>query len=246
MLSINSPITSITKCSIQEHNVNRINSIKDKYKDLRQLSKPITFACTYGGTPHTLVKNCGLSQEQAQQAYDRYHEMYKVSDNWVNSQIKKATHTGYVTVAFGLRVRTPRLTQVILNTIKTPKEAEAEKRTAANSCGQSWCLLNSRAGIEFNQRVRNSIYKYDIKPIGQIHDSQYFLIKDDLSLVLWANKYLVKAVSWQEDPAIKHDIVHLGGEMSIFFPDWAHELVIPNNCSKQHLLTLVKDYKKQL
>ena len=77
-------------------------------------------------------------------------------------------------------------------------------------------------------------------------DAQYFLIKDDINIILWTNKYLVKAVQWQDDPIIWHDKVHLGGEVSIFFPDWAHELVIPNECSAVQLESLVNNYLENL
>lgn len=56
-----------------------------------------------------------------------------------------------------------------MGTSKTPHEADAERRTAGNALGQSYGLLNTRAGIEFNSKVRNSKYKYDIKPVAQIH-----------------------------------------------------------------------------
>ena len=42
-----------------ENTVESINSIKYKYPDLRQGSKPISFPKTYGGTWITLVNNCG-------------------------------------------------------------------------------------------------------------------------------------------------------------------------------------------
>lgn len=160
--------------------------------------------------------------------------------------MNQAVKDGYVTCAFGLRVRTPILAQTVRNNSKTPKEAEAEARTAGNALGQSWCLLNNRAGIEFNKKVRNSIYANFIKPCAQIHDAQYFLIKDDINVLLWTNTNLVKAVQWQNDPIIWHDKVHLGGEVSIFWPDWAHELSIPNKCSEKELIKLVNNYLENL
>lgn len=46
VLTIESTITNITECSVQEHNVNRINNIKNTHGNLRQASKNVTFACT--------------------------------------------------------------------------------------------------------------------------------------------------------------------------------------------------------
>ena len=236
----------IEKISKAQAEVEIINSIKSRYKGLRQKSKAPTFALTYGGTFRTLMTNCGFDKETAKNIEAKYHELYKESDEWVRNKLIKASHDGYVTVAFGLRVRTPVLAQCILNTKVTPKEAEAEKRTAGNALGQSWGLLNSRAGVEFNSQVRDSKFRYDIKPCAQIHDAQYFMIKDDPEAILWANEHLVKAVSWQDHPDIYHPDVKLGGEFSIFWPDWAHELTVPNKINKEELINLVQEYVKEL
>lgn len=235
-------IEPITK---KQAEVEIINSIKHSHKDLRQKSKTCTFALTYGGTPQTLVKNQGFSLEEAEQIYNAYHELYKESDEWVNKKLESAEQKGYVDVAFGLRVRTHKIKQALMGTSKTPHEAEAERRTAGNALGQSYGLLNTRAGIEFNEKVRNSPYREYIKPTAQIHDAQYFLIRDLPEVVLWVNKELNIAVSWQDEPGIRHPDVHLGGELSIFYPDWAHELVLPNELTEEKLIELVKEYLQQ-
>lgn len=219
-----------------------INSIKDAHEDLRQRSKGCTFALTYGGTWVTLTKKFGFSEEEAKQIFDKFHELYKESDVWVNKKLEEAEQKGYLTVAFGLRIRTPKIKQSLMNSTKTPREAEEERRTAANALGQSWGLLNTRAGIEFNELVRQSIYKNDIKPCAQIHDAQYFIVKDQVDVVLWANKNLLHCVSWQDNPEIAHDLVHLGGEFSIFYPNWAHELSIPNQIDEVSLIALTSTY----
>ena len=231
----------LAECKTEDDKVRVINSIKGRYKAIRQDSKGPTFALTYQGTYLTLMKNFGFTEEEAKHIESRYHELYKVSDKWVADQLQQATKDGYVTCAFGLRVRTPLLKQVVKGTAKTPKEAEAEGRTAGNALGQSWCLLTNRAAIEFNGEVRKSQYKYDIKPVAHIHDAQYFLIKDDIDTLLWANEHLVKAVSWQDDPVIYHPQVHLGGEFSIFWPNWSKEISMPNKCSPDELISIIKE-----
>lgn len=236
----------IEEISKQEAEVEIINSIKNKHKNLRQKSKTCTFALTYGGTPSTLVKNQGFSQKEAEQIYNAYHELYKESDEWVNKRLESAEKNGYVDVAFGLRVRTHKMKQAIMGTSKTPHEAEAERRTAGNALGQSYGLLNTRAGIEFMTKVENSPYREYIKPVAQIHDAQYFIIRDIPEVVLWVNTELNKAVSWQDEPDIRHPDVHLGGELSIFYPDWAHELSLPNNLTEPELINLVKEYIDEL
>ena len=218
-----------------EDTVESVNSIQEKYKVYRQDSKAPTFALTYQGTYITLMKNCGFPEQKARMVEERYHTLYKVSDDWVQAKLDQAAKDGYVTVAFGLRVRTPLLQQVIRGTSKTPYEAEAEGRTAGNALGQSWCLLNNRAGSEFMRKVRNSKHRLDIRPSTHIHDAQYFLIRDDMDVVIYTNTHLVKAVQWQDHPDIAHPDVHLGGELSLFYPTWANEIEIPNYATPEQV-----------
>lgn len=225
---------------IDSNDPNSINSIKYKYPELRQESKSPTFALTYAGTYHTLMKNCGFSEEEARKIENRYHDLYSESDKWVQDKLDQAAVDGFVEVAFGLHVRTPLLKQVVRGNSRTPYEAQAEGRTAGNALGQSWGLLNTRAGIEFNNKVRESKFKYNIKPCAHIHDAQYFIIRDDLDTIKFVNDYLVKAVQWQEHPDIKHDEVKLGGEFFICWPDWTNEIIIPNYSSKKDIINIVK------
>ena len=186
------------------------------------------------------MANCGFSPQKAKQVEARYHELYVESDKWVHDQLVQATKDGYVTVAFGLRVRTPALASSLLNSAHTPSHVAAEGRTAGNALGQSWCLLNSRACSEFMAKVRTSRYRLTIRPCAQIHDAQYYLIQDDLDPLMFTNEHLVKAVNWNDHPDIYHPDVGLGGELSIFYPDWSNEIVVPNGITEQGLIDLVQ------
>ena len=224
-----------------DESVASINSIEHLYKNLRQDSKAPTFALTYQGTYKTLMTNCGFPLEKAKMVEERYHQLYKVSDAWVAAKLDQACKDGYVTCAFGLRVRTPLLHQVIRGTAKTPYEAEAEGRTAGNALGQSWGLLNTRASVEFMEKVRSSEHRLEIKPCAHIHDAQYYLVKEDIAAVMFLNEHLVKACQWQDHPDIEHDEVKLGGEVSLFFPNWSTEITIPNGATKEQILDLVAE-----
>lgn len=213
--------------------VESINSIQELYKHLRGESKAPTFLLTYGGTYMGLMKNCGFTEDKAKTTEKRYHDLYVVSDQWVQAKLDQASKDGYVTAAFGLRVRTPLLPQVLRGTCKTPYEAEAEGRTAGNALGQSWCLLNNRAGSEFMRKVRNSEFRLDIRPSIHIHDAQYFMIRDNMDTLQYTNKHLVDAVNWQNHPDITHPDVGLGGDLSLFYPTWANEIVIPNHATPE-------------
>jgi DNA polymerase-1 len=224
---------------IDPNSVASINSIAKKYKPIRDKSKNPTFTLTYQGTQHALMKKYGFSKEEAVEIEKKYHELYKVSDDWVNKQLDEAMSNGYITAAFGLRLRTPLLKQVIRGNSKTPYAAEAEGRTAGNALGQSWCLLNSRAGAEFNTKVRASKHRLNIRPCAQIHDAQYQIIRDDIEVIRYTNEHLVEAVKWQDHPDIYHDEVKLGGGFSIFWPDWTNEIDIPNDASEAVIFSTI-------
>lgn len=185
------------------------------------------------------MNNCGFSKEKAKLVENKYHELYAVSDAWVAKKLDEACQKGYITAAFGLRVRTPLLKQVIRGNSKTPFEAEAEGRTAGNALGQSWCLLNSRAASDFMSLVRKSKHRLDIRPGAHIHDAQYYIIKDDSEVAAYTNQHLVKAVEWQDHPDIAHDYVKLGGELSVFYPSWEKEIVIANNLGEKEIVDAI-------
>ena len=215
--------------------VGSINSIKDLFPDQRQESKVPTFLLTYQGTHIGMMAKCGFTKIVAMQIEQRYHELYKESDAWVAGKLDEASKVGYITGAFGLRVRTPLLHQVIRGNSSTPYEAEAEGRTAGNALGQSWGLLNTRANAAFMRTVRAGQYRLDIRPISQIHDAGYYLVRDDVDAVEYLNTELVKEVEWQDHPDIEHDVVKLGGELALYHPSWADEIAIKNGASQQDM-----------
>lgn len=231
---------------IDGNSVDSINSIQDKYKPLRQDSKTPTFLLTYGGTYIGIMQQLGWPEVKAKDVEVRYHDLYKVSDDWVKAKLDEASKVGYVTVAFGLRLRTPMLHQVVLGNSRTPYQAEAEGRSAGNALGQSWCLLNSRAGSEFMGKVRSGPYRNAIKPCAQIHDAQYYLCRDNIDVIEYANINVVKACEWQDHPDIWHDEVKLGGEFSIFYPDWSKEVTLPNGASQADIYAAFEGHVNKL
>lgn len=215
-------------------------------KKVRAKSKNPTFALTYQGTWHTLVNTLGFSKEDALAIEANYHELYKVSDEWVQKRLDQASKDGYVTVAFGLRLRTPLLAKTYRGKSSTPYEAEAEGRTAGNAMGQSYGLLTNRACNEFMQKVWQSRFRYDIRPVAMIHDAIYLLIKDDIEVVEWANRELIKSMEWQELPEIQHDTVKIGAALDIFYPTWADECTLPNYASQEEIRAKCAEFLSEL
>jgi len=212
---------------IDPTSVASINSIAKKYPDLRQESKAPTFALTYQGTFATLMKNLGWPEDKAKRIEANFHELYKASTEYIMDRLKQATIDGYVTVAFGLRLRTPMLARSYLQLDCTPKEVAAEGRTAGNAMGQSYGLLNNRAAAAFMKRVHASPFRYDIKPVALIHDAIYILIRNDPAVVEFSNRVLIEEMSWQELPEIMHDKVKIGAALDLFYPNWATPVTLP-------------------
>lgn len=217
-----------------------INGTKKTHGKWRQDSKAPTFALTYNGTFITLMANCGFTEEEAKSIEANYLDMYKVSIQWKAEKIAQASIDGYVTVAFGLRLRTPLLKQVIIGSRHTPFEAEAEGRTANNALGQSYGLLNSKAGNDVLVQVRASEYKYDIRPAAHIHDAQYYFVRDNIETLVYLNQIVGDAMSWQDMPEITHDEVHLSGELDIFYPTWADDTTLPNGATAEEIIAICR------
>lgn len=225
-----------------ENTVECINSIAEKYPHLRQNSKAPTFALTYQGTWKTILHTTGLPEHICKQIEANYHEMYRVSDEWVRQKLIEASQTGYVTVAFGLRLRTPRLAKTVFNPKYMHHAAKKEMRTAGNALGQSYGLLNNRAAIEFQERLWKSKYIMDIRPVAHIHDAQYFIVREDPEVIKWFNDNLVECMEWQELPEIKHPEVKLGGNVELYYPSWAEKYELPNRASEAEIQAVLDSW----
>lgn len=222
---------------------NSVNTIKKQYPELRQESKAPTFALTYQGTWRTLVANLGWSEKKSKDIETNYHILYTVSDQYIHDRLKQASKDGYVEVAFGLRVRTPLLGQVVYGAARMPSAAAAEGRTAGNAMGQSYGLLNNRAAVEFWQKVWASPYRYDILPCALIHDAIYMVIKENPAAVEWANRELIKSMRWQELPEIQHPVVKLGAALDLFWPHWANPITLNNDADQADIIKMCRQAK---
>lgn len=234
---------------IDPNDPKQVNALKEKGHPLssyRQDSKAPTFLLTYGGTFHGMMSNLGWPMDKAKAIEKGYHALYVVSDQYVQKRLQQASKDGFVEVAFGLRVRTPLLKQVLFGGPKMPYEAAAEGRTAGNAMGQSYGLLNNRAAVDFMRKVWASPYRYDILPVALIHDAIYILIRDRVDIVEWANRELIASMQWQELPEIQHPTVKLGAAIDIFWPSWAHATTIPNNADRETIINICNATKEDL
>lgn len=190
------------------------------------------------------MNNLGWTEEKSKRIEANYHQLYAVSDQYVADKLVQANKDGYVTVAFGLRIRTPLIKQVMWNGPKMPYQAAAEGRTAGNALGQSYGLLNNRAVVEFMQRVWKSKYRYDILPVALIHDAIYILVRENPEVVEWANRNLIDCMRWQKLPEIEHPAVKLGAALDIFWPSWANAITLPNEADEATIIAVCLQAKQ--
>ena len=219
---------------IDIHDPVSVKTVGKLFPAERQDSKAPYFALTYQGTWKTLVKNCGFTIDTAKKIEQGHKEMYKVAEQATREKLTLASKQGYLDVAFGVRVRTPLLQKYGLSL----SHSQAEGRTVGNAWGQSYGLLNTRAGTAFLRRVRaenRSVY-----PCAQIHDAQYFMVPREPELIQWVNKHLTDEMRWQELDEIRHPDVGLSGELDVFRFSWAKGHTLKNNASLQDVTEILQ------
>ena len=184
------------------------------------------------------MNNLGFSTAEAMAIEANYHELYKVSDEWIAERLQQACVNGYVTGAFGLKLRTPLLK--MNGKGKLHYKAAAEGRTAGNMLGQSYGMLNSRAANEFRERIWASPYRYDILLCGQIHDAIYLYWRNTVGITKWINDNLIACMEWDGLVELQHPVVKIGAELDIFYPTWAQATTLKNGMSKTAIFNLCK------
>ena len=112
--------------------------------------------------------------------------------------------------------------------------------------GQSYGLLNNRAAVDFFQKVWASKHRFSILPVALIHDAIYILMRDDVEVVEWANRELIKSMQWQELPEIQHPTVKLGAALDIFWPNWANPITLPNGASQEEIRNICEATKGEV
>jgi len=221
---------------IDPNDPNSINSIKDKYPDLRQASKASTFALNYGGSSATLHHNNGLPMDQAIQVETGHKEMYKELHAWGESNKHSMAHQGYISCAYGLKVRTPMLAASLLNTKITPSITKAEFRSANNAVTQSHGLMTTVAGTNFRKRLEASRHRYNILLTNFIHDAVYGVVKNAPETIEWLNNNLIDCMVNSGDSQVKAGmhIVPIEAELDIG-PSWDKQYTLKNNMSKTEI-----------
>jgi len=154
-------------------------------KNLRQDSKGVTFAASYGAFPPKLAKSMKAPLEEGERIFDLYHNVLysgktKYRDEYVLPTVKEK---GYIHLNWGLKLYSD--------------DAEKDIRTLNNATMQSYSDLTLIAGI----RLREEIYKHNlqdrIKLVNIIHDALYLELDDDLEVIKFVNDNLPRIMKQQ-------------------------------------------------
>lgn len=191
-----------------------------KYKKLRDLSKVIALASTYGATAHQLMKTTGKSADDTQQDIDRYFEEFPDVAQMMLDSHAEAKKNGRVTNLFGRPRRIPEATSI--DRIYGPRphaELPYEIRSLLNlavnhkiqSTGAS---IVNRGAIKFYRDVRAAGLSARI--VLQVHDSLVAECPadqaDDVAIILQnalETAVELKGVPLEAIPKIGHNLAEV-------------------------------------
>lgn len=146
-----------------------------KYKKLRDLSKVIALASTYGATAHQLAPTTGKSIEDTQQDIDNYFERFPGVANMMKAAHETAKRDGQVINLFGRPRRMPEAKKInnLYGNVphgELPYEARNILNLAVNHTIQSTSAsIVNRAAIQFHKHCIE--LGLEVKLVAQVHDS---------------------------------------------------------------------------
>lgn len=146
-----------------------------KYKELRELSKVIALASTYGATARQLSDSARRSEDETQEIIDAYFEKFPDVQKMMLDLHKKAKDTGYATSLFGRLRRMPdakKIAKIYGNTphAELPYEARNTLNLAVNHVIQSTAAsICNRAMIRFTEYAEQAGVE-GANIVLQVHD----------------------------------------------------------------------------
>jgi DNA polymerase-1 len=74
----------------------------------------------------------------------------------------------------------------------------------------------------------------------QVHDSQYYMVRNTLNCLKWVNDNLIECMEWNQLAPIQHPDVKLGATLELYHKSWAEKLSIPNRATKAQIRNTIK------
>jgi len=84
-----------------------VSTIKEKYPDLRQASKAVSFGIMYGAGAGKVAQTAGISYGEAKNIINRYFKQFHQLDMWIKKVQDEIMTNGYIYSAFGRKRRVP-------------------------------------------------------------------------------------------------------------------------------------------
>jgi len=211
----------------EEYEVKVINSIKNKYPELRQESKKYTFKMAYGG----------ITDFSPQ-----YEQLYKEVFDFVDLTEKELLNKGYVTGFLGLKVRGN------LKAIKNKQAYQSALRSIFNMRTQSGALIIAQAIFNLQEWIESKGYETKVKIINSVYDSIYIEIYDNAKIIAEVANKLTQLMCpdyHQYAPQIFDEscYIPLGAEAEIG-KSWVAEATIPNNTSVEEVKEILQKLKQ--
>jgi DNA polymerase I-like protein with 3'-5' exonuclease and polymerase domains len=151
-------------------------------KHLRQISKSPTFALNYGAFPPKIAKQIKCSKEKAQEIFSTYHfKLYKGISTFREKVLRKASKDKELHLGLGCSLKS--------------FNPHWEIRTLFNACSQFWNILILLAINKIHKIIDEKGLSNDIKTIATIHDSVYFLVKDNIKTVKILNDTVIPIIT---------------------------------------------------
>ena len=89
----------VAKKMFKELNDLELNDIKKNHKNRRQQSKIVSFCLAYGGSAQALADQLNLTQDEAEDIYNKYFEAFSQLKDYFETGKKEALEKGYVTLS---------------------------------------------------------------------------------------------------------------------------------------------------
>lgn len=81
--------------------------VKNLHPEKRQIGKVVNFTVAFGGNGYTISKNLNTTQEEGENLYDAYKNLYEGVFKWGEETLAVALKVGYVESAMGFKLKLP-------------------------------------------------------------------------------------------------------------------------------------------
>jgi DNA polymerase-1 len=187
----------------------------------------------YGSGPGKIQQLLKCSRAKAEEVFAAYHNLYKGTADYATRNIQLAKRQGYITGAFGLKLRTPGINA------RDEGKVGAEGRSLNNMTIQSYGLLTTKASILFQQAIEREGKIDDVLLINNIHDAIYVQCKANPETVKWVNDKLIECMT---EDYIDNQKIKLTAELDIGY-SWDKQSTIDNNISLEEIEAAIKELK---